>query len=168
MEDNLKNSLLTVCTLLEKHNVQYMLIGGTAVALNGYYRHSINIAGELTDKPDIDIWYNPTYENYYNILKVMEELGQDITEFRKEQSPNPHKSFFKLDFDNFTLDILPEIKATIKFFDANKRKETVEFNDTQIHYMNYFDLIEDKKSTARKKDLEDIEQLKKKDGKNKS
>ena len=162
MEDNLKNSLLTVCTLLEKHNVQYMLIGGTAVALNGYYRHSINIAGELTDKPDIDIWYNPTYENYYNILKVMEELGQDITEFRKEQSPNPHKSFFKLDFDNFTLDILPEIKATIKFFDANKRKETVEFNDTQIHYMNYFDLIEDKKSTARKKDLEDIEQLKKK------
>lgn len=168
MEDNLKNSLLTVCTLLEKHNVQYMLIGGTAVALNGYYRHSINIAGELTDKPDIDIWYNPTYENYYNILKVMEELGQDITEFRKEQRPNPHKSFFKLDFDNFTLDILPEIKATIKFFDANKRKETVEFNDTQIHYMNYFDLIEDKKSTARKKDLEDIEQLKKKDGKNKS
>ena len=168
MEDNLKNSLLTVCTLPEKHNVQYMLIGGTAVALNGYYRHSINIAGELTDKPDIDIWYNPTYENYYNILKVMEELGQDITEFRKEQSPNPHKSFFKLDFDNFTLDILPEIKATIKFFDANKRKETVEFNDTQIHYMNYFDLIEDKKSTARKKDLEDIEQLIKKDGKNKS
>lgn len=73
-----------------------------------------------------------------------------------------------MDFDNFTLDILPEIKATIKFFDANKRKETVEFNDTQIHYMNYFDLIEDKKSTARKKDLEDIEQLEKKDGKNKS
>lgn len=27
--------------------------------------------------------------------------------------------------------------------------------------MNYLDLIEDKKATARKKDLEDIEQLKK-------
>ena len=161
MDNNLKNSLLTVCKLLEKHNVQYILIGGTAVALNGYYRHSINIAGELTDKPDIDIWYNPTYGNYFNILKVIEELGQDVTEFKNEQSPNPRKSFFKLYFEEFTFDILPEIKANIKFLEANKRKETVELEETQIHFMNYFDLIEDKKATARKKDLEDIEQLKK-------
>lgn len=102
MEDSLKNSLLTVCNLLEKYKVQYILIGGTAVALNGYYRHSINIAGELTDKPDIDLWYNPTYENYFNILKVIEELGQDITEFKNEKTPNPHKSFFKLEFNELT------------------------------------------------------------------
>lgn len=161
MESSLKDSLLAVCVLLEKHNVHYMLIGGVAVALNGYYRHSINTAGELTDKPDIDIWYNPTYENYFNILKVMEELGQDVTEFKSEQNPNPRKSFFKLDFADFTLDILPEIKAIIKFQDAHKRKETVEIEKTRIHFMNYFDLIEDKRATARKKDLEDIEQLKK-------
>lgn len=161
MEDNLKNNLLTVCTLLEKHNVQYMLIGGTAVALNGYYRHSINIAGELTDKPDIDIWYNPTYENYFKILKVLKELGRDITELENEQSPNPRKSFFKLDFEDFALDILPEIKATIKFSEANKRKETVVLEQTKIHFMNFLDLIEDKGAMARKKDLEDIEQLKK-------
>jgi hypothetical protein len=165
MEDTLKDSLLTICRLLEKYNVKYMLIGGTAVALNGYYRHSINIWGELTDKPDVDIWYNPTYENYFNVLKVMEELGQDITEFKNEKSPNPRKSFFKLNFDQFTLDILPEIKANIKFVDANKRKETVELQETQIHFMNYYDLIEDKKATARKKDLEDIEQLRKVKGK---
>ena len=102
-----------------------------------------------------------TYENYFNILKVIEELGQDITGFKNEKSPNPRKSFFKLDFDDFSLDILPEIKAAIKFFDAYKRKETVELAETQIHYINYLDLIEDKKATARKQDLEDIEHLKK-------
>ena len=161
MEDNLKNSLLAVCTLLEKNNVEYMLIGGTAVALYGYFRHSVNIAGEPADKPDIDIWYNPTYENYFSILNVMEELGQDVTEFKNEQCPNPRRSFFKLDYDDFTLDILPEIKAPIKFFEANKRKETVVWEETQIHFMTYSDLIDDKKATARKKDLEDIEQLKK-------
>lgn len=161
MEDNLKNGLLTVCKLLEKHNVQYMLVGGTAVALNGYYRHSINIAGELSDKPDIDMWYNPAYENYFNILKVIEELGQDITEFKNEQSPNPRKSFFKLDFDDFTFDVLPEIKASIKFVEANKRKETIEIDGIKIHFMNYLDLIKDKEATARKKDLKDIEELKK-------
>jgi hypothetical protein len=161
MEENLKNSLLTVCRLLEKYHVKYLLVGGTAVALYGYYRHSINIAGELTDKPDVDIWYNPTYENYFNILKVMEELGQDITEFKNEQSLNPRESFFKLDLDEYTLDILPQIKANIKFFEADQRKEKVELEGTQIHFMGYKDLIEDKNATARKKDLEDIEQLKK-------
>ena len=161
MEDKLKNSLMTVCRLLEKYDVQYMLIGGTAVALNGYYRYSVNIAGELTDKPDIDIWYNPTYENYFNFLKVVEELGYDITEFKNELNPDPRKSFFKLDFDGFTLDALPEIKADIKFAKSNQRKETVELESIKIHYMNYHDLIEDKNATARKKDIEDIEQLRK-------
>ncbi len=63
--------------------MQYIIIGGTSVALNGYYRHSINLAGELTDKPDIDIWYNPTYENYFNLLKVIEELGARCNKFQK-------------------------------------------------------------------------------------
>ncbi len=161
MKDGLQNVLLAVCRLLEKYEVQYMLIGGTAVALNGYYRHSINNAGDLTDKPDIDIWYNPTYENYFNFLKVIEELGQNITAFKTEENPDPRKSFFKLDFDSFTLDALPKIKADIKFAVANQRKETVEFGAIKIHFMNYHDLIEDKKAVGRKKDLEDITQLRK-------
>jgi hypothetical protein len=160
MEDDLKTSLLTVCKLLEKYDVQYMLIGGVAVALNGYYRHSMNNAGELTDKPDIDIWYNPTYKNYFNILKLIEELGQDITEFKNEQTPNPRQSFFKLDFDNFSFDILPGIKAAIKFTEANERKETVVIDDTKIHFISYHDLIKDKQEKARKKDMDDIQQLK--------
>jgi hypothetical protein len=68
MINNLKNCLLTICGLLEKHKVQYIIIGGTAVALNGYYRLTINNAGEPTNKPDIDIWYNPNYNNYFNML----------------------------------------------------------------------------------------------------
>ena len=152
--------MLTVCKLLAKHNIRYMLVGGTAVALNGYYRHSINISGELADKPDIDIWYNPTYDNYFGLLKVMEELGQDITDFKEEQTPDPRKSFFKLDFDYFTLDLLPQIKADIKFAEASQRKETIEIEGTEVHFLNYRDLIDDKKATAREKDIKDVEQLK--------
>jgi hypothetical protein len=37
----------------------------------------------------------------------------------------------------------------------------VEFEAIKIHFMNYHDLIEDKNATARKKDIEDIEQLRK-------
>ena len=161
MDSNFKDTLLIICKLLEKHDVEYMLIGGTATALHGYYRHSTNMKEEITNKPDIDIWYNPNYVNYYNILKVIVELGRDTSEFEDEQTPNPRESFFKLEFDDFTFDILPEIKANIKFFDANKRKEFVEIDGVQIHFISYSDLIEDKKTAARRKDLEDIKQLKK-------
>ena len=67
MENNLSNVLLTVSVLLKKHKVEYLLIGGTAVALHGYFRHSVTLSGETAVKPDIDIWFNPTYENYFNI-----------------------------------------------------------------------------------------------------
>jgi hypothetical protein len=116
--------------------------------------------GTITEKPDIDIWYNPTYDNYYKILKVMKELGQDISEFEEEQTPNPQQSFFRLDFTDFTLDLLPKIKADIEFRVASDRKESIKINDIEIYFMSYTDLLEDKKATARKKDIEDIKQLK--------
>jgi hypothetical protein len=97
MDSNLSNGILTVCRALNKHSVQYMIVGGTAVALHGYFRRSVGIAGIITDKPDLDFWYNSTYENYFNLLNAFEELGQDITEFKQEQAPNPQQSFFKFE-----------------------------------------------------------------------
>ena len=88
-------------------------------------------------------------------------MGKDISEFKNDQTPEPLKSFFKLEFDDFLFDILPEIKANIKFNEANKRKETVDLGKIQIHFINFSDLIEDKEATARNKDLDDINQLKK-------
>lgn len=158
--NKLKETLIDIGKALEKHNVSYMLIGGTAVALNGYYRPSINSSGEVTDKPDLDVWYNPTYGNYFAILKALKDLGQDISVFEDEQSPNPRTSFFKLEFEGFTFDLLPKISADISFYEADKRKETVKLEGVYIHFMCVSDLIEDKKATGRKKDFEDVEQLK--------
>lgn len=165
MRDVLSKSVSLVCEVLDKYQVQYLLIGGTAVLLNGYSRLSTTSAGEITEKPDIDIWYNPTYENYFKLLKVFEELGRDISILVEEQSPNPRKSFFKFEFADYTFDALPSIKADVMFFEANQRRETVVLKGIPIHFISYLDLIEDKKATARKKDIEDIEQLKKIRGK---
>lgn len=115
MKDNFRESLLLVCQLLDKHKASYLLIGGAAVALNGYFRHSVDKDGALTEKPDIDIWYDPTYTNYFKILEVIQDIGNDVTEWKKELNPNPKKSVFKLEFDDFTLDILPLLKADITF-----------------------------------------------------
>ena len=159
MESSLTDSILTVCRTLHKFSVEYIIVGGTAVALHGYYRHSINVAGEIAEKPDLDFWYNPTYDNYFRLLNALEELGQDVTQFKDEQTPNPKKSFFRYEFEKFTLDFLPELKAPLRFRQSFNKKEIVNLKDIEIPFISYEDLISDKKANARSKDITDIEKL---------
>lgn len=159
MESSLADNILSVCKTLNKFSVEYMIVGGTAVALHGYYRHSTNVDGEIAAKPDLDVWYNPTYDNYFKLLNALEGLGQEVTKFKKEQNPNPKRSFFRYEFEKFTLDFLPELKAPLKFRSSFSRREVVTLNDTEIPFINYEDLIADKKANARSKDITDLEQL---------
>ena len=139
-----------------------MIAGGAAVALHGYFRHSINLAGIIMDKPDIDFWYNPTYENYFNLLNALEELGQDVTAFKQEQSPNPKKSFFRYELENCTLDFLPELKGQLKFRLSFEKRENFQLLGTDVAFINYDDLIKDKNAISRPKGITDIQELKKK------
>jgi hypothetical protein len=88
MEKNVTDEILWVCQILNKNDVQYLIVGGTAVAFHGYFRWSQNSAGTTSEKFDLDIWYNPTYENYFRLLNGLAELGQDVKDFFEEQSPN--------------------------------------------------------------------------------
>lgn len=160
MESNLADSILSVCNALNKFSVEYMIVGGTAVALHGYFRLSTNMAGEIDEKPDLDFWYNPTYENYFRLLNALEELGQDVTKFKQEQTPDPKKSFFKYKLEKFTLDFLPELKVSLKFRASFKTRELVTLNGTEIPFISFDDLILDKQTNARSKDITDVEQLK--------
>ena len=103
MEKTLTDSILIICKVLNKHSVQYLIVGGTAVALHGYYRISMNLSGVEMDKPDLDFWYNPTYNNYFSLLNAIEELGQEVSEFKKEKTPDPKKSYFRFELENLAL-----------------------------------------------------------------
>jgi len=162
MERDLAGYMLHVCEILNKHAVEYLIVGGVAMALHGYYRKSIAPDGIQADKPDIDIWYCPTYDNYFRLLDALEELGQDTSEFKNEQAANPKKSFFKYNLEEFTLDFLPELKAKLSFLASYKGRRLVSLNNVDISYINLEDLISDKKANARQKDLEDIAYLERK------
>jgi hypothetical protein len=161
MNSSLAEVIVRICSMLNKHDVQYLIIGGTAVALHGYFRYSINQAGHISDKPDLDCWYNPTYDNYFRLLNALEDLGEDVQEFKEEKTPDPKASFFKFDFHDFTLDLLPKLKAPLKFFSSYSKREIVNLDGIDIPFINFDDLIEDKNATARQKDANDIRNLKK-------
>ena len=98
MESSLTHNILGICKTLNKFSVEYWIVGGTAVALHGYYRHSMNDAGEIAEKPDLDFWYNSTYDNYFKLLNALEDMGQDVKKFKDEQTPDPKRSFFRYEF----------------------------------------------------------------------
>ena len=159
MESDLTESILRVCSIINKHSVDYLLVGGTAVALHGYFRHSVNSAGVIADKPDVDVWFNPTYGNYFKLLDVLDELGQNVARFRNEQAPSPKTSFFRYEFESFTLDLLPALKSAMPFNACFMSKEHVVFAEVSIPFIGYKDLLRDKTANARAKDIADIEQL---------
>jgi len=157
--NSLLESIVKVCQALNTHGVDYLVVGGSAVAYYGYFRHSITMAGVPADRPDVDIWYSPTYTNYFKLLDALISLGQDVTVHRNEQSPNPRKSFFRYEFDLFTLDLLPSIKSALNFGPAFSRREVIDIGSVAIPFIDFEDLITDKKATARPKDFDDIDNL---------
>ncbi|MEO8820129.1 MAG: hypothetical protein ABI267_01450 [Ginsengibacter sp.] len=160
MDKNLTESILNVCKILNKHSVQYLISGGTAVALHGYVRISLNSSGLPATKYDLDFWYNPAYGNYFKLLNALEDLGQDISEFKEEISPDPKASFFRLEFEKFTLDFLPELNGLGRFSASFKEREIIRLNEIEISFISFDDLIKNKQENARPKDIADIEQLK--------
>jgi hypothetical protein len=160
MEKNLTDEILRVCQILYKNSVQYLIVGGTAVAFHGYFRWSQNSTGVPTEKYDLDIWYNPTYDNYFNLLNALADLDQDVKEFFEEQSPNPLKSYFKFDLNKFTLDFLPKLKGATKFKQAYEKKEITTIKGIDMQFIGFDELLQDKAANSRPKDLADIKQLK--------
>jgi hypothetical protein len=68
MNSSLTESILKVCKILNAHSVEYMIVGGTAVALHGFFRQSLSVSGEPAEKHDLDFWYNSTYDNYFKLI----------------------------------------------------------------------------------------------------
>ena len=159
MEKSLTDDILQVCKLLNRNTVQYLIVGGTAVAFHGYFRWSHNLSENPTEKFDLDIWYNPTYDNYFKLLNTLAELGQDVKEFLEEQSPNPLKSYFRFDLEKFTLDFLPKLKGVTKFRQSYEKREIINLKGVDIPIIGFDELLEDKAANSRPKDLLDIKQL---------
>jgi predicted nucleotidyltransferase len=153
--------LTDICEKLNRHNVEYLVIGGCAVNYYGYKRLTLNPNNELTNKPDIDIWFNPTLENYYrNLCSVLEELGLDKSSYNRGMDIK--KSFIKVEFDDFGLDCLPVMENFVKTFrECYRNRIMTKTNNIQIPFISLEDLILSKETSNRPKDTEDIEELKK-------
>jgi len=158
MENSLLKSVLSICKLLNKHGVEYLIVGGTAVGFYGYYRVSTASDGRPLGKHDLDFWYNPTLENYYKLLDAFEDLSVDVSKHRNGIAV-PKQSFFRYEFDEYKTDFLPIIKGLDDFMTSYRRKKIVNLQKVAISIISYEDLLLSKETDSRDKDIDDLNHL---------
>jgi hypothetical protein len=137
-------------TCLNEAGVEYLVVGGHAVAFYGYVRPT----------RDLDVWIAVSPENAARMVQAIRSFfgGAELTGL----SPQ-----WFLDVENVTrfgavpnlIEILPKISGG-EFAHAFGRRMTAVVDGQKINLISFDDLIANKQASARLKDLADVEQLK--------
>jgi hypothetical protein len=143
----LQADLREFIVLLNSHNVEYVVVGGHAVAFHGHPRFT----------GDIDFLIRATPENVSRVLAVLDAFGfgnlriveQDLLErgriLQLGQPPN-------------RIDVLTSISG-VDFDSAWEQRVQTLMDDQPVALLGWNELIRNKRAAGRQKDLADLEKL---------
>ncbi len=135
--------------LLDKNKVEYLVVGGYAVAYHGYPRYT----------GDLDIWFNPVKGNVEKILIALDEFGFGSLQIRQEDLIKSG-NIIQLGYPPVRIDLINEIDG-VDFPSGYSRREISSTENLIINYICLQDLIANKKASGRHRDLDDLENLQK-------
>jgi predicted nucleotidyltransferase len=135
--------------LLNKHEVDYMIVGGYALAFHGKPRHT----------GDLDIWINISDENAQKMVKVINEFGMAALGMEKEDFLL-QGGITQIGYPPLRIDILNEIDG-VDFKDAFPNKLIIDVDGLPVNYIGLDDLIKNKRVSGRKQDISDLNELNK-------
>jgi predicted nucleotidyltransferase len=134
--------------LLNKHKVKYLLVGGYAVSL--YSRPK--------STQDIDVFIESSMPNANKILKVLDEFGLASLEITVNDLTTNDR-VVQLGVTPLRIDLMTSIEG-VKFAKAYKNRTKITYWGVRnVSFISYKDLITNKKTVGRKKDIEDLEWL---------
>lgn len=134
---------------LNKHQVEYLLVGGYAVILNGYRRTT----------GDMDIWVKVTPENHRKLLNAYLSFGLPTIDISEENFLNNNEiEVFTYGIPPVCIDIMKIVKGC-NFEEAYLLSNIFDEEGLLIRFIHINTLIQSKKAAGRYKDLDDIEKL---------
>lgn len=137
--------LLRICSLLNKHHAQYLVVGARACWLHGYVRATM----------DVDILVPEDMQNHARVIAALSELQDHAA---AELTPR--------DFaENVVVKIADEIEvdvsthaSSVSYRDAIPTSLTTVIEGVEVPYLDMQTLIKSK-STQREQDKVDIQRL---------
>ncbi len=134
-------------TLLNKHKVEYMIVGGYALAFHGAPRYT----------GDIDIFVNPDSINAQHILAALDEFGFGSVGLTAADFERPNQ-VVQLGVPPVRVDLITSITG-VSWEEAFSGWVEGKYGDIPVHYIGRDEFIANKRATKRKKDLADVEAL---------
>jgi len=132
--------------LLNAKGVEYLVVGGYALAAHGHPRYT----------GDIDFWVRPTPENIARLLTALNDfgfgsLGLGASDFDTD-------TVVQLGQPPRRIDLLTALDG-VEFEPCFARREQVELAGVQLNIIGLEDFKTNKRATGRLRDLADLESL---------
>ena len=133
--------------LLNAHEVDFMIVGGFALAFHGAPRYT----------GDIDVFVKPGRKNAQRIMKVLEEFGFSSLELSIDDFQN-EDNVVQLGLPPVRIDIITSISG-VSWEQADAAKEPGLYGNVPVNYIGKKQYVANKKAIGRAKDIADIEAL---------
>ena len=134
-------------SLLAKHKVRYLVVGGYAVAVHGYPRYT----------GDLDIFIALDARTAEAVAAAFHEFGFSQKEIDARIFLEP-KSIVEVGREPLKLHVMNAISG-VTFEEAYERRENVRLNGIDVPFIGFEDLVRNKAATGRGKDRVDAEEL---------
>ncbi len=135
--------------LLNYHKVKYLVVGAYALIFHTLPRNT----------GDIDLFIETSETNSLRILSVLKDFGFGEIDFKKEDFLETD-SVIQLGYIPNRIDIITGISG-ISFEDAYQNKVEGKIGSEDVYFISASDLLKNKISAGRAKDIADAELLKK-------
>lgn len=133
--------------LLNVHHVEYLIVGGYALAFHGHPRYT----------KDIDVWIATNSGNAQKMLMVLQDFGFASIGL-SQQDFLEQDNIIQLGFPPNRIDILTSVDGVL-FADCILDSSIIEVDGVAIHLIGIHKLIENKTASGRLQDLADVEKL---------
>jgi hypothetical protein len=132
---------------LDAERVEYLLIGGYAVAFHGYPRTT----------EDLDIWVASNPENARRVVRAIREFGFDLPELSTDMFIKPD-NIVRMGVPPLRIDLATTISG-VEFAQCYQARITEVIDGTPVTLINLDHLKQNKKASGRHRDLDDLEHL---------
>ena len=133
--------------LFNAHKVEFVVIGGYALAFHGAPRYT----------GDLDIFVKPDPENAQRIMKALGAFGFGSLELTAEDFQSPDR-VIQLGVPPVRIDIVTSV-TNITWETAAANRIEGKYGDVVAFYMGRAEFVANKRAVGRKKDLADLEAL---------
>jgi predicted nucleotidyltransferase len=146
---NLEKDFEDFVRLLNDYQVDYMIVGGYALAFHGKPRHT----------GDLDIWIAISDINAGKMQMVIHDFGMSSLGLLKDDFLQIGL-ITQIGYPPLRIDILNEIDG-VSFNEAYQNKAIIDIDGLMVNYIGLDDLIKNKLSSGRHQDISDVVTLKK-------